>query len=290
MPGAQWRPALIAEGVKRPRDGQGVFGPSRPRTRSSGLWSCAVSFQASSGSAPTAARLRPSSARICGGGCRLRRGWGYCGPRAGPAPACPQSPRSLGQEARVGVFMGGEREQGSWEGGHGCLTRPRQWPPSALGPYRAATSYPGTRRRGLGLEAILPLPGPTPWPGGPRWRRQGSRMQGTSREPPATPRLPTAQMGRLRSGEETCPSDPTECQQPGWAGNPGLLHPRARCTATPPTPGSPRPHPLTSLSLVSMTSVSAWARVQGRSRSRTPHRGFHRNSSKGSPASIQTTA
>ena len=116
MPGAQWRPALLAEGVKRPRDGQGVFGPSRPRTRSSGLWSCAVSFQASSGSAPTAARLRPSSARICGGGCRLRRGWGYCGPRAGPAPACPQSPRSLGQEARVGVFMGGEREQGSWEG------------------------------------------------------------------------------------------------------------------------------------------------------------------------------
>lgn len=31
MPGAQWRPALIAEGVKRPRDGQGVSG-AQPST------------------------------------------------------------------------------------------------------------------------------------------------------------------------------------------------------------------------------------------------------------------
>lgn len=30
-------------------------------------------------------------------------------------------------------------------------------------------------------------------------------------------------------------SGPTECQQPGWAGNPGVLHPRARGTATPPS-------------------------------------------------------
>ena len=126
MHGAQWRPALIAEGVKLGLGtGRACLEPSRPRTRSSGLWSCAVSFQASSGSAPTAAPLRPSSARVCGGCCRLRRGWGYCGPRAGPAPACPQSPRPLGQEARVGAFAGGEREQGSWEWRRGCLTRPR---------------------------------------------------------------------------------------------------------------------------------------------------------------------
>jgi hypothetical protein len=47
---------------------------------------------------------------------------------------------------------------------------------------------------------------------------------------------------------------------------------------------------LTSLSLVSMTSVSACARLHGRSLRRTAHKGFQRNSSQGIPASIQTTA
>lgn len=159
MPGAQWRPALIAEGVKLgPGTGRACPEPCCPLTGSSGLWSPVVSFQASSGSVPTAAWLRPSSARVCGGGCRLRRGWGYCGPRAGPAPPCPHHPvPTLGREARVGAFVGGEWEQGSLEGGRGCLTRPHRCLPSALGPYRAATNYPGTRRHGLG-------PGSDPFP------------------------------------------------------------------------------------------------------------------------------
>lgn len=46
---------------------------------------------------------------------------------------------------------------------------------------------------------------------------------------------------------------------------------------------------VTSLSLVSMTSVSAHARLHGWNRSRTPHAGFQRKSSKGSPARSQTT-
>ena len=161
MPGAQWRPALIAEGVKvGPGTGRAYPEPSCPRTCSSGLWSRAVSFQASSGSAPTAAPLRPSSALVCGGGCRLWRGWGYCGPRAGPAPACPQSLRSLGWEAWVGAFAGGERERGFWEGGRSCLTCQRQRPPSALGPYRAAMNYPGIRRHGPGPKRSFPSPAP----------------------------------------------------------------------------------------------------------------------------------
>lgn len=47
---------------------------------------------------------------------------------------------------------------------------------------------------------------------------------------------------------------------------------------------------LTSLSLISITSVSAWARLHGLRRRRTPHKGFQRNSSQGIPASIQTAA
>lgn len=48
--------------------------------------------------------------------------------------------------------------------------------------------------------------------------------------------------------------------------------------------------PLTSLSLISITSVSAWARLHGLRRRRTPHKGFQRNTSQGIPASIQMAA
>lgn len=48
--------------------------------------------------------------------------------------------------------------------------------------------------------------------------------------------------------------------------------------------------PLASLSFISMTSVSARAKLHGWSRSHTPQAGFQRKSSKGIPAIIQTTA
>lgn len=79
-------------GTKARRWTKACPGPTCPLIASSFLVSWAVSFHVPSGTAPTAAWLRPSSAWACGGSPRLRRRGGYYRALgATPVPPHPQS-------------------------------------------------------------------------------------------------------------------------------------------------------------------------------------------------------
>lgn len=98
--------------------------PSCPLTASSVLWSWAVSFHVPSGSVPTAAWLRPSSAWVCGGSSRLGTGVGLPW-SPGSCPSTSPSPQShlpsLRWEAPGSEPSWGEGRgsRGSWEGAMG---------------------------------------------------------------------------------------------------------------------------------------------------------------------------
>lgn len=127
-----------------------------------------MSFHAPSGTAPTAAWLRLSSAWAWGGSSRLGRAWGLLW----SSGSCPSIRAFVG---------GGPGEQGLLGRDDGAASPVFT---DGLRLHLDSVELPRTILEDRGVDSVLeetlPLPGPSPQAGSPCWRRQGSRKQVTA--------------------------------------------------------------------------------------------------------------
>ena len=159
-----------------------------------------------------------------------------------PIPTEPPSLSRMGGPGIRAFVGGGQGEQGLLGRGDGAASPVFA---DGLSLHLDSIELPRTILEHGGVDSVLeetpPLPGPTRQPGGPCWRRQGSRIEVTSSG--ITHPVPSAHCSDGKAevqGGEAPVLGPTECQRPGWAENPSILRPATLSHRHPsPAPGSP---------------------------------------------------